>query len=346
MKAVQQYADDKGYTITRWYSDDAISGDDTENRHAFQQMLADAQQKRDFEVIICWDQSRFGRFSPQEAGHWTYMFSKANVRLVTTDKGPIDWNEFTGWLTYSVDQHAKHQYIVNLSRDVVRGQLESAKGSRWLGAPPYGYRIEGERKNKRLAVDDVGKVRVMQRIFREFVEEGRSMSDIAKRLHEEKVSSHPVQEGGPGGSTRCGSSWKTRPTLGTTRAADTVTASTTSPARADSEGQRWAWEYQEPGVAVDCAADTHEGIVGRDTFERAQAILAKGKTGRSQYTPENNPFALSGLLRCGKCGCPRREIEPAPGGITGAAIGSTTVRKPAREPKSASNNSQRRGRPP
>lgn len=304
VKAVQQYADDKGYKIIRWYTDDAISGDDTENRHAFQQMLTDAQQKHDYEVIVCWDQSRFGRFSPQEAGHWTYMFAQAKVRLVTTDKGPIDWNDFTGWLTYSVDQHAKHQYIVNLSRDVVRGQLEAAKKGSWLGAPPYGYRIEGERKNKRLAVDDVGKVKVVQRIFREFVEEGRSMSDIAKRLHEEGFV--------PPGSR--GRPWRF----------DAVRIILENPAYVGdyASGRRSYGKYhiaregqvakgnggggrtKNPESQWIVRRDTHEGIIDRNTFERAQAILAKGKTGRSQYTPENNPFVLSGLLRCGKCGCP------------------------------------------
>ena len=38
------------------------------------------------------------------------------------------------------------------------------------------------------------------------------------------------------------------------------------------------------------------------TFNRAQAIVEKGKNGRSPYTPENSPFVLSGKLVCGRCG--------------------------------------------
>jgi hypothetical protein len=45
--------------------------------------------------------------------------------------------------------------------------------------------------------------------------------------------------------------------------------------------------------------------VEREVFERAQQILAKGKTGRSNhYTPDTHPFAFPDLLRCGRCGCP------------------------------------------
>jgi transposase-like protein len=52
------------------------------------------------------------------------------------------------------------------------------------------------------------------------------------------------------------------------------------------------------------AEDHHEAIIDRPTFEQAQVVLAQGKTGRGRYTPEENPFILTGVLRCGRCGCP------------------------------------------
>ena len=56
-----------GYRILRWYFDDGISGDATEKRYDFQRMIADAEMKGDFKAILCWDQDRFGRFSPPDA---------------------------------------------------------------------------------------------------------------------------------------------------------------------------------------------------------------------------------------------------------------------------------------
>src|SRR5258708_3330998 len=115
--AVQQYADEKGYKIVREYVDDAISGDDTDKRLDFQRMIADAQEKGDFQAILVWDQDRFGRFSPHEASYWTWPLARAGIQLVTVDKGPIDWNDFTEWLTYSGTQHGNHQCLRDLSRN-------------------------------------------------------------------------------------------------------------------------------------------------------------------------------------------------------------------------------------
>ena len=308
-QAIQRYADDKGYRIVRWYTDDAISGDDTQNRLGFQRMLVEAQEKHDFEVVICWDQSRFGRFSPQEAGYWTYQFSRANVGLVTVDKGPIDWNDFTGWLTYSVNQHSKHDYLVQLSKDVMRGQQEATKNASWLGMPPYGYRIEGGNKAKRLVIDSPGQMRVVQRIFQEFVNEGRSMSDVARRLQADGIVP-------PGIRKRGKHEWRY----------DSVRVILENPAYAGdyasrrvsygkyhtmqngqavrNTGGRKAVRNPEPQWVV--RRDTHEAVIDRQTFDRAQAMLAvyKEKMGRRRFTPETNPFLLNGLLRCGKCGGP------------------------------------------
>src|SRR5262249_48643632 len=60
--------------------------------------------------------------------------------------------------------------------------------------------------------------------------------------------------------------------------------------------------------------DTHEAIIDRDTFAQAQAILSKGRRGRSPYTPEENPYVLSCLLRCGRCGSAMYGTMKASGG--------------------------------
>lgn len=83
------YAGKHGYRILLEYTDSGISGDDTKRRPGFLRMREDAE-KGDFQVILCWDQDRFGRFDPIEGGYWILPFRDAGVRLETLAQGRID----------------------------------------------------------------------------------------------------------------------------------------------------------------------------------------------------------------------------------------------------------------
>ena len=120
--AVERYADENGYHIVREYVDSGISGDATEKRLQFQRMISDATTAQ-WKSIIVWNQDRFGRFNSLEAGHWVYPLVQAGVSLVTTDQGVIDWTDFTGRMMYAIQQEGKHQFLRDLSRNVMRGKL-------------------------------------------------------------------------------------------------------------------------------------------------------------------------------------------------------------------------------
>ncbi|MCI0740632.1 MAG: recombinase family protein [Gemmataceae bacterium] len=302
-KAVERYAAEHGYSIPadRWYIDDAISGDDTAKRLDFQRMIADAQDKGDFKAILVWDQDRFGRFDSMEAGYWTFPLRQAGVKLVTVSDGVIDWDDFTGRVIYGLKQEGKHQFLQDLSRNVARGQLEAAKAGSWIGSAPYAYRIEGMKKDKRLILheDDAAKAGIVKRIFREYVEQRRAMLNIADRLNAEGIAS-------PGGNV---GGWRF----------DTVRTILENPAYVgDYVGAKYSYgkyhtirhgavakangRCKRPQAEWIVVKDKHEALIDRQTFAEAQAILAKGKTGRSPHTPETNPYILSGKLRCGHCG--------------------------------------------
>jgi DNA invertase Pin-like site-specific DNA recombinase len=104
---ITKLAKREGYRVIRWCTDEAISGDATEKRVQFQQMIEDAESG-EFQAILAWDMDRFGQFDSIEAGHWIYPLRKAGVCLVTVAQGKIDWHDFTSRIVYSVQQEAKH----------------------------------------------------------------------------------------------------------------------------------------------------------------------------------------------------------------------------------------------
>ncbi len=93
-----------------------------------------------FRAILCWDQDRFGRFDSIEAGEWVSPLRRAGVELTTVCQGRIDWDDFAGRLIYQITQEGKHRFLVDLSRNSLRGMIRFAKQGNLLGMPtPYGY---------------------------------------------------------------------------------------------------------------------------------------------------------------------------------------------------------------
>ncbi len=136
-----KFAERLGYKIVGEYLDEAISGDATEQRSGFLKMRDDAGSGK-FDLVLSFDQDRFGRFDPLDAGYWIYPFRRAGVRLETVAQGPIDWEDLTGQLVYSVNQLGKAQFLRDLSRNTTSGIIKAARdGTAGTGGPnPLGYR--------------------------------------------------------------------------------------------------------------------------------------------------------------------------------------------------------------
>ena len=117
---IERFAKENGYEIIRWYEDDGISGDATEKRAGFRQMHHDATNGRDFDLIISWDLSRFGRFDSIEAGRWVDPLRRAGVKLVTVKEGPADWTSFEGRVISAINSEAKHQFLEGIAESASR----------------------------------------------------------------------------------------------------------------------------------------------------------------------------------------------------------------------------------
>lgn len=292
---IKRYAEKHSYKVLRWYDDD-LSGDDTENRKGFLRMRDDAERGQ-FEVILCWDQDRFGRFDSLDAGYWIYPLRRAGVRLVTLNDGEICWDDFQGRMLYGIKQEGKHEYLKDLSRNVLRGQMEAAKSGSWIGSVPYAYRLEGPRKAKTLVIGDPREVEIVTRIFREYVREGRSMTEIANRLNTEGIR------------TKKGAIWRfdaIKTILENVAYIGTFRSNASSRAKYHHyhngeivKGPRRGRNAEADWIVF---PDHHAPIIDKETFRRAQAILAKGKTGRAPYKADENPYLLTCVLRCGRCG--------------------------------------------
>jgi DNA invertase Pin-like site-specific DNA recombinase len=327
-KAALAYAARHGLEVIRDYLDEGISGDDTEHRSGFRQMIADAKVRQDFQAVLCWDQDRFGRFDPIEAGYWIKPLRDAGVWLETVRQGKINWDDFSGRLMYMVTQEGKHAYLRDLSGNTLRTLLERARRGDWLGGrPPYGYATanrtdvplnpKAKKKPKKLVPGDPYKVEVVRWIFKTYAAGEMSLRGMARELDRRGV---PTPWGGK--------QWRPQVLLQILRRREYVgdydwgESNTGDYSRIEGgearpkprktlnkNGNPKRVRAAEPDIIV--VEQTHEPLIDRETFMLVQARLQENRT-RTTPHKGGGGWVLSGLLTCGHCGSAMHGIHDKP----------------------------------
>jgi DNA invertase Pin-like site-specific DNA recombinase len=299
--ALVAFAAKQGHEIVGEYVDEGISGDATHKRKGFQAMIR-AAAGGGFDRILCWDQSRFGRFDSIEAGSWITPLRDAGVSLETMDSGAVDWNDFAGRITFAVAQEGKNAFLRDLSRSSLRGMAAKIRDGRGLygGSTPYGYRRETaiiDRKRITTLVSDEITGPIVQRMFETYAAAGGSLYSVVEMLNGEGIRS-------PYGCAQWRRSSVRRILTNPIYAGDIAWGRTMSGkyhARIGDEivarrpGQRPAKNV--PIVQRDAVP----ALVDRELFDRTQELLAKRKKATRRPASVR---PLSGLVTCGCCGSP------------------------------------------
>ena len=123
----------EGCEVVEWFQDDAISGDTgSDERQGLASLLVAVEAGR-FGAVLAWHTNRLSRQDSMDAVEFYNRLRKARVRVVTCCEGHIDLQDFSKQLLMFVNQKANHDYNVELSAKVLRGQLANAKGGNWNG---------------------------------------------------------------------------------------------------------------------------------------------------------------------------------------------------------------------
>lgn len=118
----REFAATRGYTVVHEYVDRAMTGRN-DNREQFQKMLADTA-KHQFQVIIVWKVDRFGR-NREEIAINKHTCKRNGVRVEYVAENLPDAPESV--ILESVLEGMAEYYSLQLSQNILRGQLESAK---------------------------------------------------------------------------------------------------------------------------------------------------------------------------------------------------------------------------
>jgi len=205
LDVIRKYASDRGLEILRVFEDSGRSGLRLDGREALQNLMAEVQSgQADFKAILVYDVSRWGRFQDADEGAYhEHVCSRAGIRVHYCGEQFENDGSIGSNLLKTVKRVMAGEYSRELSVKVFAGQCRLVElGFRQGGAPGYALRrvlidehgnpkgelSRGEQKS--LQTDRVILVPgpeheqdVVRRVYRMFVEDGRSEREIADALN-------------------------------------------------------------------------------------------------------------------------------------------------------------------
>ena len=208
---ILEYASSRNIDIVRTYADEGKSGLTFNGRFALRQLVNDVESRNcDFEAILVYDVSRWGRYQDSdEAAHYEFICKRAGVKIIYCAEQFENDGTPVAAIVKGVKRAMAGEYSRELSVKVFAGQCRFVRmGYRQGGGSKiFGYRsllvdsdgtvkselLPGERKciqtqHVVLALGKDAEAEVVQRIFELFVGAGLTEGQIAQRLNVEGVS--------------------------------------------------------------------------------------------------------------------------------------------------------------
>ena len=202
---IRDYAERNNIEIVRTYADEGKSGLNIDGRDGLQKLLSDVRAgNTDFELILVYDVSRWGRFQDaDESAHYEYTCKQAGIKVIYVAEQFENDGSPVSTIVKGVKRAMAGEYSRELSAKVFAGQCRLIElGFRQGGPAGFGLRrvlldqsgqVKAELKrgeHKSLQTDRVvlrpgpdEEVRIVRQMYQWFVEQGVVESEIAHRLN-------------------------------------------------------------------------------------------------------------------------------------------------------------------
>jgi DNA invertase Pin-like site-specific DNA recombinase len=318
------------YRVVEEYVDEGKSGSkDTGKRLAFLRMVSDLTEGKyagTVRYVVSVDKSRFDRLDTLDGAEFKKRLRDARVRFDSPINGLIDWSTPIGRMMDTLLSEANHQAPLVIAEKGLQGRIRVTREGRPNQTTPYGMAKKlttpaGEKvivpRGQRWATPkawgsefcpgDPHQAEALRFAFTTFAGEDISYNELARRMQSQDfpppgsaeewhgetlrwMLQNPVYAGG----LRIGKAPKGR-FFRTSNGKETAAADAAK---------------GEPVVVWDC----HEGIVGRDLWDRVQVKIRRGFKARGKARRQG-PYALTGVVICGSCGRPMYASKDAQGAV-------------------------------
>src|SRR5271157_5731807 len=103
-KAIEVWAKANAYKVIDWFVDDGKSGTSFEQRPAFMRLKNRVETSPNFEYVLVYDESRWGRAEdPRESTYWKFHFKKHRVTVRIVNSQSKHENDISSYVVEVVE---------------------------------------------------------------------------------------------------------------------------------------------------------------------------------------------------------------------------------------------------
>lgn len=292
----------ESYELVDWYSDDGYTGTDS-NRENFQRLLNDIRSKR-VNCVIVRDPSRLSRNYLEAGMYMEQLFVQLNVRFISLSLPALDsYKNPDAMNSIAVPiQNVINDDFCRQTSQKIRGvfNMKRSRGE-FIGAfAPYGYQKSETDKNC-LVIDPDASL-IVKDIYQWFVFDGMSKGSIVRKLNQLGIPNPSKYKQSKGLKYHCKE--KANDGMWSPRTISSILSNEMYIGNMVQGKQRIKSYKVHDTINVPkeewfIVENTHEPIIDKETFEKAQALHQKD----TRTAPQKNELSLfAGFLKCADCG--------------------------------------------
>ena len=278
------------------YVDDGYSGTNF-NRPSFQKMIADIEDGK-VNCVVVKDLSRFGRDYIDTGRYLERYFPELGVRFISVTDS-IDSMKQAYDMLLPIKNIFNEQYARDISKKIQATVKSKQKAGEFIGAfTSYGYKKSPVDKNK-LVIDDYA-ADVVRRIFSLYIQ-GYGKQRIAKLLNSEGILC-PAEYKKVNGENykNCNrlesTTYWSYSTINSILHREMYVGNMVQGTKHQRMRSKQKKMPKEEWIIVE---NTHEPIIDKETWEKAQSLLQKRTR---ELGLETNKNIFAGFVKCGDCG--------------------------------------------
>lgn len=302
LEYLEKFFEDE-YELVNIYIDDGKTGTDYE-RPAFQQMIKDVENGT-VNCIVCKTLARAFRNYSDQGYFLEKVFPLNGTRFISIGSPALDTylnpDAILDGMEVPISGLMNDRYAARTSKDIRRTFDMKRRNGEFIGAfAPYGYAKDPENKNCLIVNEEAAQV--VRNIFYWYVNEGMSISGIVRHLNELAVLTPTSYKHSKGLMLKTPNQAKNDGMW----AVVTVRTILSNQMYIGNmvQGKQRVISYkvhkaiQTPENEWYIVENTHEAIIDKETFEKAQ-FIAKRDTRTAPK--QKKVYLFSGFLRCAEC---------------------------------------------